>query len=79
MLPEISAAERWRRIREEECILIDDAAPPESLGPKGSHKTWCCALCRDEWMNEDPEQQQVRELMMPELYPKYTPRSSGRA
>ena len=32
--------ERWRRIIEDKCILIDDAPPPEALGPKGSHKTW---------------------------------------
>ena len=69
-LPEITKEVAYARIAEDGLLLIDDKVPSKDpafwQAPKGEHSTFCCELCRKDWVEQDT----ARTTCDPSQYPK---------
>ena len=69
-LPEIAKEAVYALIAEDGLLLIDDKVPPKDpafwQAPKGEHSTFCCELCKKDWVKQDA----ARGQCDPSQYPK---------
>ena len=69
-LLEITKEVAYARIAEDGLLLIDDKVPSKDpafwQAPKGEHSTFCCELCRMDWVEQDA----ARTTCDPSQYPK---------
>ena len=53
-LPDIAKEAVYALIAEDGLLLIDDKVPPKDpafwQAPKGEHSTFCCELCKEDWV-----------------------------
>ena len=68
-LPNITKEQRWKLMEDDGHILFDDMPVKGNeetfQAPKGKWRTWCCNLCKQDWIKADPE---ARTKIKPDDY-----------